>query len=149
MDRSRLEQLYELRLLLEPFAAARAAVHITDSALEVLDDMAERMKELEAEDPQVAYGQFAQRDSEFHDLIAASSGNELVREALSNLHTHVHLFRLFYHSRATTEANEEHARIIEALRRRDPEAAANAMRSHIECSKVRFTTFFTHYAAAS
>jgi DNA-binding GntR family transcriptional regulator len=58
-------------------------------------------------------------------------------------------FRLFYHSRATTEANEEHARIIDALRRRDPEAAADAMRSHIERSKVRFTTFFTHYAAAS
>jgi DNA-binding GntR family transcriptional regulator len=149
LSRSRLEQLYELRMLLEPFAAAKAAVTMTDASIETLESMAQKMKALETEDPQVAYGKFAQRDSEFHDLIAAGSGNDLAREALSNLHTHVHLFRLFYHSQATTEANDEHARIIDALRQRDAEAAAEAMRIHIERSRGRFATFFTRYAAAS
>jgi DNA-binding GntR family transcriptional regulator len=149
LNRSRLEQLYELRLLLEPFAAAKAAVTITDASIENLESTAQQMKALETEDPQVAYGQFAQRDSEFHDLIATSSGNDLVREALSSLHTHVHLFRLFYHSQTTTEANEEHARIIAALRRRDAEAAADAMRTHIERSRERFATFCTRYAVIS
>jgi DNA-binding GntR family transcriptional regulator len=149
LNRSRLEQLYELRMLLEPFAAAKAALNMTDASIEALEGMAQQMKALEAEDAQAAYGQFAQRDSEFHDLIAAGSGNDLVRDALSNLHTHVHLFRLFYHSRATTEANDEHAQIIVALRRRDAGAAAEAMRSHIERSRSRFTTFFSRYAAVS
>jgi DNA-binding GntR family transcriptional regulator len=98
---------------------------------------------LERTDRQSAYGQFAQRDSEFHDLIAAGSGNELVREALSNLHTHVHLFRLFHHARATKEANEEHEQIISALRKQDADAAGQAMRRHIERSQARFATFFT------
>ncbi|KFC64996.1 Transcriptional regulator, GntR family [Bosea sp. LC85] len=149
LNKSRLEQLYELRLLLEPFAAAKAAVTMTDASIETLESLAQEMKALEAEDPQIAYGQFAQRDSEFHDLIAAGSGNELVREALANLHTHVHLFRLFYHSQATAEANDEHAQIIAALRGRDAEAAAEAMRSHIVRSSERFATFFTRYPRAS
>jgi DNA-binding GntR family transcriptional regulator len=149
MDKSRLEQLYELRLLLEPFAAAKAALAMTQASLDSLEGMARRMQSLQAETPQAAYGQFAQRDSEFHELIASESGNDLVREALANLHTHVHLFRLFYHSQATTEANDEHARIIDALRQRDPDAAADAMRSHIERSRIRFMTFFDRYQAVS
>ncbi len=149
MDKPRLEQLYELRLLLEPFAAARAAMAMTKASLDSLEGMARRMQSLKAATPQAAYGQFAQRDSEFHELIASESGNDLVREALANLHTHVHLFRLFYHSQATTEANDEHARIIEALRRRDPDAAADAMRAHIERSRIRFMTFFDRYQAVS
>ncbi|MGF9762330.1 GntR family transcriptional regulator [Microvirga sp. 0TCS3.31] len=149
LNRPRLEQLYELRLLLEPFAAAKAAINMSEASIEVLESMARQMKALETEDPQAAYGQFAQRDSEFHDLIAAGSGNDLVREALSNLHTHVHLFRLFYHSQATSEANEEHARIIGTLRQRDAEAAADAMRGHIKRSRERFMMFFSRYPAAS
>lgn len=149
LDRSRLEQLYELRLLLEPFAAAKAAHNMPDESIDALEAMAQQMTALEVEDARAAYGQFAQRDSEFHDLIAAGCGNDLVREALSNLHTHVHLFRLFYHARATSEANDEHAQIIASLRKRDADAAAEAMRSHIERSRERFMTFFTRYAAVS
>lgn len=144
LNRSRLEQLYELRLLLEPAVAAKAALNMSDAAIDALEDIAREMNELGGPDPQVAYGQFAQRDSDFHDLIAAGSGNELARAALANLHTHVHLFRLFHHSAATREANEEHAKIITAIRHRSAEAAALAMRSHIELSRVRFATFFAH-----
>jgi DNA-binding GntR family transcriptional regulator len=142
MDRSRLDQLYELRMLLEPFAAARAAEKISDEAIESLRRLALEMQTDESDDPRVAYGQFARLDSEFHDLIALGSGNELVQETLSNLHTHVHLFRLFYHSRATADAIDEHARIIDALINHDPKAAEEAMRHHIERSKARFVTFF-------
>lgn len=144
LNRSRLEQLYELRLLLEPAVAAKAALNMSDAAIDALEDIAREMNELGGPDPQVAYGQFAQRDSDFHDLIAVGSGNELARAALANLHTHVHLFRLFHHSAATREANEEHAKIITAIRDRSAEAAELAMRSHIELSRVRFATFFAH-----
>lgn len=142
MNKSRLEQLYELRLLLEPALAAKAASNMSDAAIDALEGLAQQMNAPAGPDPQVAYGQFAKRDSEFHDLIAAGSGNELAREALANLHTHVHLFRLFHHARATREANEEHAQIIAALRRRDASAASQAMASHIEQSRARFATFF-------
>lgn len=142
LSNSRLDQLYELRLLLEPAAAEKAAMNMSDEALDELEAFADQMKSLRGEDVQAAYGQFAQLDSDFHDQIAAGSGNELVREALGNLHTHVHLFRLFHHARATKEANDEHAQIISALRMRDPEAARQAMHRHIERSRERFAEHF-------
>lgn len=142
MDRSRLEQLYELRLLLEPFAAGRAAERMTDESLAALDRLAAEMQEGDDSDPGQAYSRFARLDSEFHDLIAMASGNELVRETLENLHTHVHLFRLFYHSRATIEALAEHKRIIDALRRGSTDGAREAMHQHIERSKARFVSSF-------
>ncbi|MFC5487276.1 GntR family transcriptional regulator [Microvirga aerilata] len=143
MDEQKFEQLYELRMLLEPFAAARAAVHMSEDSMNALESLANSMKLLERNNSKAAYGQFAQSDSQFHNLIALGSGNELVHSVLSNIHTHVHLFRLFYHSRATADANNEHDQIIDALRRRDPDAAATSMRRHIECSKARFTSCFS------
>jgi DNA-binding GntR family transcriptional regulator len=84
----------------------------------------------------LAYARFAQLDKQFHDEIARAAANELVEEALSRLHTHVHLFRLMYHATVTGEAVKEHAAIIEAFERRDPDAAV--MRDHIRRSRDRF-----------
>jgi DNA-binding GntR family transcriptional regulator len=143
MDRERLEQLYDLRLLLEPFAAGRAALAMSPEAIAALEAVDREMHEKRHEDARLAYGRFAQSDSAFHDMIALGSGNALVHEALAHLHTHVHLFRLYFHSRATADANEEHARILSAIKRRDAAGAEQAMRDHIEQSRGRFMAIFT------
>ncbi|MDB5585662.1 MAG: GntR family transcriptional regulator [Devosia sp.] len=142
LDSARLHQLYELRLLLEPFAAGRAAMSMTEETHGALIKLAAEMQAGEAAPQVEAYSRFAQLDSEFHDLIARASGNELVQETLTNLHTHVHLFRLFYHARVTADAIQEHQQIIEALTLRDPQAAETAMRHHIERSRGRFANAF-------
>jgi DNA-binding GntR family transcriptional regulator len=142
LDATRLEQLYELRLLLEPFAAGRAAQYMDETTLQSLKKLAADMQSCATDAPGEAYGRFAQLDTQFHDLIAAASRNELVQETLANLHIHVHLFRLFYHTRVTTDAIDEHRQLIEALERRDPTAAEAAMRSHLERSRQRFNKAF-------
>ncbi|UHD46443.1 GntR family transcriptional regulator [Aureimonas altamirensis] len=142
IDRQRFEQLYELRLLLEPFAAGRAALRITKRVVETLERQHRTMQAGRGRTSTLAYAEFARQDAEFHDLIAQAGGNEPVRDALSRLHTHIHLFRLHYHSRATAEANEEHERIIAALKIRDAAAADAAMREHIERSRDRFLSAF-------
>lgn len=142
MDSDRLQQLYELRLLLEPFAAAQAARAMTDDALAALVKLSSEMQACEAEPAGEAYGRFARLDSDFHDLIAEAGGNELIQETLAGLHIHVHLFRLFYHARVTADAIEEHQRIIEALAAHDADAAEAAMRRHLERSRERFTKAF-------
>lgn len=138
LDRKRLDQLYELRLLLEPHAAAMAARNMADPAIENLEHLAREMASINADDPRAAYSTFAQLDSDFHDMIAQGSGNELIQEALARLHIHVHLFRLFYHSHAASTAVAEHDEIIRAIRNRDSERARSAMTIHIEKSKARF-----------
>ena len=137
IDEARLGHLYDLRLLLEPYAARQAARHMSDEELTQLQALDQGMREIQGAGRE-AYGLFASRDGQFHDLIAQGSGNPLVRDALVRLHTHVHLFRLFYLASATRGANAEHAGIVEALARRDPEAAEQAMRAHVERSRERF-----------
>jgi len=141
MDRTRLDQLYELRLLLEPFAARKAATLMTQEQFEALKRMTVEMRR-DGGQGRVSYSEFARLDSQFHDLIAQASGNDLIQETLANLHTHVHLFRLFHHQQATSDANAEHAELIEAFEARDPDRAERAMRTHVERSYTRFSAYF-------
>lgn len=141
MDRARFEQLYELRMLLEPFAARKAAGKITDEQFAALEKLAEEMAG--TGQGKVSYSEFARLDGQFHDLVAQASGNDLVQETLANLHIHMHLFRLFHHHQAASTANMEHADLLAALKARDPDRAETAMRTHIQQSHERFNTFFS------
>lgn len=140
LDNERLKQLYELRLLIEPFAAARAAANMSDEQIAELEALDNAMVRLSKTERGAGYGKYAQFDGAFHDLIAAGSSNSLIQETLSRLHTHVHLFRLHFHARATEDANLEHRKIVEAIRAHDSEAADAAMREHILESQQRFTS---------
>jgi DNA-binding GntR family transcriptional regulator len=138
LDRRQLDELYELRLLLEPFAARCAAERMTPEQLREVSELA---KAMEPGDTRHSYDRFAVQDSELHDLIARGSGNVLVRDALARLHTHLHIFRLRFHSEVTREASAEHAALVTALSRRDGAGAEQAMRIHIEKSYQRLQAY--------
>lgn len=139
LSATEVEHLFELRLLLEPAAAAKAAANIDEARLNALHDFQRDMKGLR--DTQFpAYGQFARKDAEFHSLIASASGNALLVEALVRLHSHIHIFRLVFHSRVTSEAINEHAGILDALVNHGSKAAEDAMRAHILASRNRILT---------
>ena len=141
IDRARYDQLHEMRLLLEPFVARKAATNIDAEQLATLERMDTEIGG-EVGREVTSYSDFAQLDGEFHDTIARACGNELMRETLANLHTHIHLFRLFPHSGATTKANSEHAELLAALVARGSAAAEKAMRNHVKRSYARFSTYF-------
>ncbi|HTQ36439.1 MAG TPA: GntR family transcriptional regulator [Steroidobacteraceae bacterium] len=138
LNRQQLDELYELRLLLEPYAARCAAERMTDEELRAVTELARKM---EPDESRTSYDRFAVQDSEFHDLIAIGSRNPLIRDTLAGLHTHLHIFRLRFHSEVTKEAFAEHAGLIAALVERRPAAAAAAMRAHIEKSYQRLKAY--------
>jgi DNA-binding GntR family transcriptional regulator len=138
LNRQQLDELYELRLLLEPFAARCAAERMSDAELARVSQLAKAMA---PGDSRHSYDRFAVQDSELHDLIAEGSGNMLVRDALARLHTHLHIFRLRFHSEVTREASTEHAALVLALTRRDAAEAELAMRAHIEKSYQRLQAY--------
>lgn len=143
LTRKQFDELYELRLLLEPHAASRAAKAMDKTALFSLNELADSMARRSGPgDERARYNQFARQDADFHDRIIIGSGNELIRESLARLHTHFHIFRLLFHSRVTEEALEEHAQIMKALKSGDGEGAAAAMRRHIERSRDRLLPTF-------
>src|SRR3954453_23987535 len=142
ITRERFEDMLEVRLLLEPAAARRAAERASAAQVDGLRRMLEEMAELVGGDRHPAYGAFGLRDAAFHDLVAQSAGNQVVREALARLHTHVHLFRLLYDTQVTYLAMGEHEAVLAAVAAREPDAAAYAMRHHILLSGDRFRRLF-------
>ncbi len=141
-SRKQFMQIYELRMLLEPHAAALAARHFSAADEPELEAMMSGMERPNAGDAHTAYGKFAMQDAAFHAWIARRSGNTLIEETLARLHAHMHLFRVRFHARVTQEAITEHARIVQALRARDEAAASAAMLDHLQRSQERMAPYF-------
>lgn len=138
LSRAQLDELYEVRLLIEPYAARRAAERMTPDQRRMVSDL---IRAMDPGETRRSYDQFADQDAELHDLIAIGSGNQLIRETLGRLHAHLHIFRLRYHSEVATEAVAEHATLHAALLAGDGPAAEAAMRTHIERSYARIEPF--------
>jgi DNA-binding GntR family transcriptional regulator len=142
ITRRRFDELYQLRLLLEPDSAARAATAMDEGKLASLREAAGLMGRREGGDERLRYSTFARQDAMFHDKILEIAGNELIRETLNHQHTHFHIFRLMFHSRVTEEALDEHEALLGALEAGDASAAERAMREHLEHSRDRLLPAF-------
>jgi DNA-binding GntR family transcriptional regulator len=141
LDAASFDQLFELRLLLEPFAARRAAAGRTDAHLRALEEANVGMRAATAKTSTGTtyreYRLFAAQDARFHEAVAAASGNELLRDTLVRLRAHLHLYRLYFHSGVAAETLPEHERLLAAIRGGEAKLAERAMREHVERSRRR------------
>jgi len=137
LTRDQLAQLHEIRLLLEPAAAARAARLMSEQALNELAALAYRMDPDPDDASRATYDQLAEDDAEFHARIARGSGNPLIAESLDLLHAHLHIIRLRQNGPVNKDTFGEHRSILRALRSRDPSAAATTMAEHLQRSHRR------------
>lgn len=142
ISRRRFDELYELRLLLEPDGARRAALGMDEHRLATLREVAGVMSTGSVADERIRYSSFARQDAVFHDRIMEYAGNDLIRQTLAHQHTHFHIFRLMYHSRVTEEALEEHEALLSAFSAGDAVAAEAAMREHVSRSRDRLLAAF-------
>jgi DNA-binding GntR family transcriptional regulator len=127
------DDLYRFRLLLEPWAARRAAELIDDGGRERLT--AELSTAVEPTSVDYAgYKSLTAHDNRFHSLIAALSGSEQVRLAFQRTHCHLHIFRLHYDRDTGPEVLVEHRQIVDAIASGDPVVAEAAMTQHIDNS---------------
>lgn len=133
LDSEQLEDLYQFRLLIEPWAAARAA--------ELADAEGHRRLRTEIEscatpsdESYDAYKALTAHDTRFHVLIAQLAGSDQVRLAFERTHCHLHIFRLYYDRGIGRQTLEEHRAITDAILDGDPRTAEAAMRTHLETS---------------
>jgi GntR family transcriptional repressor for pyruvate dehydrogenase complex len=127
--RNMVTELIEVRKMVEPPLAARAASHATAEELAdmeaVLGRQAARMRQ----------GELAiEEDSEFHYAIALAANNSVVLKVLDVL---MDLLRETRERSLQVSGRLEksfagHQRILAALKRRDSAAAENAMRRHLQ-----------------
>ncbi|GAA1679536.1 GntR family transcriptional regulator [Kribbella yunnanensis] len=127
------DDLYRFRLLLEPWAARRAAELITDEGRDRL--RAELATAVEPTSVDYAgYKSLTVHDNRFHTLIATLSGSEQVRLAFQRTHCHLHIFRLHYERDIGPEVLTEHRTLVDAITSGNPPAAEAAMTRHIQNS---------------
>lgn len=133
-----LREMFEVRLLLEPWAARLAAVEARDNPGPLLMAELARFEEEQA----VATADSAQpnfrHDVRFHQLILDSARNHFLLDAFAQLHAHLHLFRLFPADSEGTCTLAEHAAIAQAIGDSDADAAEEAMVVHLHSALDRF-----------
>ena len=139
LDPDRLRDLYELRLLLEPWAAARAARRCTE------DDRARLRAELATCPVAPRGGSFddyraiVEHDARFHDLLLEIAGNAEARAAFARTNCHLHIFRLTYGGNMGAQALDEHHTTADAVIAGDAKGAERAMREHLNQARARLT----------
>jgi DNA-binding GntR family transcriptional regulator len=91
LDTKNFNDLYDVRRLLEPFAARRAAERRDEKVLRVLDRELAEMRRLVGNSSESDggtyhhYSAFALQDARFHQAIAGTSGNGLLSDTLRRL----------------------------------------------------------------
>jgi DNA-binding GntR family transcriptional regulator len=134
-DAEELHLQYDLRQLLEGYAASYAATRITPEQLRELELSCERMEALEIGDV-VAHNE---ENIFFHAHVLDVVGSDRLRHIVRSLLEIPLPYKRGYWSDATNKKRSEraHRRIVKALKSRDPERAQAAMTDHLHDSGAR------------
>ncbi len=125
-----LQEIYELREIIEVAAARAAAESMSDKGLADLGRIASECVRLNAEG---GGPELVPLISEFDTVLYEEVTNRRIRAILDNLAAHLaRIGRLTAEIPGRIDASvREHAQIYEAIERRDPENASRFMRDHI------------------
>ncbi len=136
LDAEEAEQLYEAREALETHAAALAAARMHPEDLPLVEQAALSFRQAISRRPRKAR---ALLDMQFHLTVARLSRNRFLLQALEPILHQIAAKRNVENIPAQAgglQADRAHHRILTALRRREPELAREAMREHIQESKL-------------
>jgi GntR family transcriptional repressor for pyruvate dehydrogenase complex len=134
LNAARTRELIEVRGGLETQAATLAAERVTPDDVDALRGYVTTMR-----DSLDDLDTFLQADIRFHLRIAISAGNDVLRDLLQSTRSLLRLWveRGLRQRDQAEVAYREHLRVFEAIEARDPEAAREAMRSHMTTAGER------------
>jgi DNA-binding GntR family transcriptional regulator len=124
---SEVEEIFFLRLELEPFAA-RAAVRLAPAHV---DAMEARVRALMAAGPEIDDVQW-QTDKDFHNMLAQENGNHTLASTIEALHRRTCAFDHTQVPDRFLTGCEEHIVILDAIRSGDADAVVTALTRHLE-----------------
>ncbi|MFK3980754.1 GntR family transcriptional regulator [Micromonospora sp. NPDC050397] len=133
------DDLFEFRGLIEPWAAARAARQRNESGIARLRAEIESVGVLPYGDSYADYQDLAGHDDRFHRLVADLAGNQHLLDAFARMHCHLHLFRRRYSTPLGSATVAEHREIAVAVVAGDPDAAYAAMETHLDRARQRLS----------
>jgi DNA-binding GntR family transcriptional regulator len=118
--------LYAVREVLEGMAARLVATRIDESSLEKMAKFILRQREVIEKQDILAYSKL---DFEFHAIVYDACGNEWLKELLETIKNKMRPLTLHMQP-DFSKLIDQHAELVRALRRRDPEKAEEAFRRH-------------------
>ena len=130
-----IEDMMQVRIALEGVTAASVAMRASDEDLANLQTMISRMEAALSNEKA-----FAALDLEFHILLATISKNFLIYDLVAMIRGQLEkiLQKVLLLPNAVPLTFKEHVTICNAIKRRDPEAASDAMRRHLESALKRY-----------
>lgn len=132
------DDLFQFRLLLEPWNAAEAARRRTATSAAGLEEAFASFDFRTVGQDYLQYRLLLEHDVRLHGYIADMAGNTQIRNALSRTHAHLHLFRLRNRAAGLEETQAEHRAVVDAIVQGDVSSARVAMTAHLRSARHRF-----------
>lgn len=127
-------EFYDLKMILEGYAARQAAAVISEKDLQRMETVNVQM---EAAARKQDVRRVIELHNEFHGIFVAAGGNERLHAIVQNLVMQFQRFRLILATkgRSLDGSIRQHGEIIEALRARDAERAESLVRNNAAYGK--------------
>ncbi len=134
VDEAMVEQLAELRELLEVAAIKRTATQFTPGDVKIGEELLQRLEKAYDKNDVTSYVECSMA---FHTMFIDRCGNEMMANVLRGFHDHVTriAFLVLGRQGKISPFVEDYKRILEALKKRDPEEAGRQLLDHV--TKVR------------
>jgi DNA-binding GntR family transcriptional regulator len=133
-------EIIEVRLVNETHCARLAASRAEDGDIAAMEEvLVESQKAVEASDIE----RQMMLDRRFHSLLARAAKNDVLAGIMQNLHEQsLRFWFISLRDRAHhTDVQNEHRKILDAVEARDPDAAGDAVRRHIESFRKNVARF--------
>lgn len=129
MSREHLTEIYEIRILMEQYCAARTCMKATDEDIKSIEAISLQMLNYSGTSKE-----FMQLDRQFHRSICTLSGCENTVEILEGLWNKCDSFKSIYYSLdgRVGDTLAEHTRIVQGIKSRDIEATKKAISDHLK-----------------
>ena len=138
---SNLNEIYNVRIALESYAANLAAQRITESQVAELSDLLRKMKAaLDAHDLQ----ELLQLNRKFHTGIYAAAKEGRLLDLINNYFDQADVYRrIFVNLDHSREEMVNHGEVLVALGDHDPVLAEKLTRDHLRKTAEKLTDFFS------
>lgn len=130
-------ELYDIRMLLEGYAARQAVDTATEQEMDQLQLLADRFTEAARTRN---YASLVHANTEFHQQLIHLSRNDMLIRMISSMNVVRKAFQYAYGLKPEEQrigSEYTHERIVDSLRDRDAELAESLTRQHIQVGKER------------
>jgi DNA-binding GntR family transcriptional regulator len=139
LGREDLEELYDLRILLEPTIAEAIVENATSRDIADLADLAERMEQ------STSTTTWMRANFDFHCRLYETADRTHTQDILRSLLAAVQPYseENVHRLGGRSQADHEHHEMIDAIRRDDADVLADLMREHLRSARSRLATAHT------